>query len=118
MTLKPLLRALGLHDDDPVGREVSAARERALRAGLASFAHDQSPVTQAARQKFTAQLAANTGTGDTKRFVLSEHDRLALQSARQSIIAMRANDEIGDDAFHRIEEEFDRLEMAGGSKDP
>ena len=37
LTLKPLLRALNLHDDDPVGREVRAARERALRAGLASL---------------------------------------------------------------------------------
>ena len=37
LTLKPLLRALDLHDDDPVGHEVGAARERALRAGLASF---------------------------------------------------------------------------------
>src|SRR5438477_11043943 len=38
LTLKPLLWALDLHDADPVGREVNAARERALRAGLASFA--------------------------------------------------------------------------------
>ena len=38
LTLKPLLRALDLHDDDPVGRELTAARERALRAALASFA--------------------------------------------------------------------------------
>ena len=30
LTLKPLLRALDLQDDDPVGREVGAARERAL----------------------------------------------------------------------------------------
>ena len=28
---------------------------------------------------------------------------------------MRASDEIGDDAFHRMEEELDWLEMAGGS---
>ena len=41
LTLEPLLRALNLHDDDPVGREVKAARERALRAGLASFADRQ-----------------------------------------------------------------------------
>jgi hypothetical protein len=27
---------------------------------------------------------------------------------------MRANDEIGDDAFHQIEEELDWLDMAGG----
>ena len=37
LTLKPLLRALDLQDDDPVGRELSAARERALRAGLESL---------------------------------------------------------------------------------
>jgi hypothetical protein len=30
---------------------------------------------------------------------------------------MRANDEIGDDAFHRMEEELDWLEMAGGKGD-
>ena len=57
LTLKPLLRALDLHDDDPVGRELRAARERALRAGLASFAHDESPVADAVRQEFTAHLA-------------------------------------------------------------
>src|SRR6185503_11352290 len=39
LTLAPLLRALSLEDDDPVAREVSAARARALRAGLASVAH-------------------------------------------------------------------------------
>ena len=37
LTLKPLLRALDLHDEDPVGRELAAARERALRAALASL---------------------------------------------------------------------------------
>jgi len=40
LTLKPLLRALDLNDDDPVGRELNAARERALRAGLGSFAQN------------------------------------------------------------------------------
>lgn len=34
LTLKPLMRALDLHDDDPVGREVRAAREAALRSML------------------------------------------------------------------------------------
>jgi hypothetical protein len=33
--------------------------------------------------------------------------------ARQAVRAMRANDEIGDDAFHRIEEERDWLDMVG-----
>src|SRR4029077_13373340 len=34
------LRRLDLRDDDPVGHEVGAARERALRAGLAAFQRD------------------------------------------------------------------------------
>jgi monovalent cation/hydrogen antiporter len=120
LTLKPLLRALDLHDDDPVGRELRAARERALRAGLASFARDESPVAEAVRQEFTAHLTdqrANGDAGDTTRSAHSELHRGALQAARQAVLAMRANDEIGDDAFHQIEEELDWLEMAGGSKE-
>jgi monovalent cation/hydrogen antiporter len=116
LTLKPLLRALDLHDDDPVGRELRAARERALHAGLASFAHDESPVAAAVRQEFTAHLAegrADTDVDGPKRSSHGEVHREALQAARQAVIAMRANDEIGDDAFHQIEEELDWLEMAG-----
>src|SRR6185503_1041371 len=54
LTLKPLLRALDLRDDDPVGRELTAARERALQAGLASFASDSSPVAGLVRQELAA----------------------------------------------------------------
>ncbi len=43
--------------------------------------------------------------------------RRALQAARQAVLDMRANDEIGDDAFHRVEEKLDWLEMASGGKD-
>ena len=100
--------------------EVSAARERALRAGLASFARDRSPIAQVVRQEFTARLAYErpnaVDAGDVTRSAHSEIYRGALQAARQAVLAMRANDEIGDDAFHRIEEELDWLEMAGGRK--
>ena len=58
LTLGPLLRALDLRDDDPVGHEVAAARERALRAGLARFEHDRSPVAEAVRQEFIAHLGS------------------------------------------------------------
>jgi hypothetical protein len=30
---------------------------------------------------------------------------------------MRANEEIGDDAFHQTEEELDWIEMSGGGKE-
>jgi CPA1 family monovalent cation:H+ antiporter len=119
LTLKPLLRALDLHDDDPVGRELSAARERALRAGLASFARDRSPIAEVVRQEFTARLAYERPDADADDATHSAHSEIyrgALQAARQAVLAMRANDEIGDAAFHRMEEELDWLEMAGGRK--
>ena len=120
LTLKPLLRALDLHDDDPVGRELTAARERALRAGLEPFADDRSPVAEAVRQEFTSRLAPNRQTSEARAAARSEHDNLrrrGLQAARQAVLALRASDEIGDDAFHQMEEELDWLEMADGGQE-
>jgi monovalent cation/hydrogen antiporter len=116
LTLKPLLRALDLHDDDPVGRELQSARARALQVGLAISAHDQSPAAEAVRQEFAAHLAGGAVATDSDGAIELAHDslrRTAIEAARQAILAMRANDEIGDDAFHQIEEELDWLEMAG-----
>jgi Na+/H+ antiporter len=116
LTLEPLLRALALSDEDPVGRELRAARERALEAGLARFAHDETPVASAVRHEFTAHLAPvgeGPHAGEAAHPHHGELHREALQAARQAVLAMRAGDEIGDDAFHQIEEELDWLEMAG-----
>jgi Na+/H+ antiporter len=117
LTLAPLLRRLDLHDDDPVGRELRLARARALRAGLDSFAHDESPAADVVRQELTAYLGHEPGgsdAGDVTRAAHGQLHRGALQAARQAVIAMRSSDEIGDHAFHRIEEELDWLEMASG----
>src|SRR5688572_5583565 len=119
LTLKPLLRALKLHDDDPVGQEVRVARERALKAGLASFADNHSPIARAVRQEFQAHLAEERldAEGDAVRSAHTEIHLAALQAARQEVLAMRSSDEIGDDAFHRVEEELDWFEMAGGGRE-
>jgi CPA1 family monovalent cation:H+ antiporter len=119
LTLGPLLRALDLRDDDPVGHEVAAARERALRAGLAELEHHGSPVAEAVRQEFIAHLGsldADPEEGEARRFAHRVHRR-ALQAARQAVLAMRASEEIGDDAFHQMEEELDWIEMSGGGKE-
>jgi CPA1 family monovalent cation:H+ antiporter len=113
------MRLLDLHDGDPVGRELRAARAQALRAGLASFAEDESPVADAVRQELSTHLASERTTATTSGDTRALHTRLhrdALQAARQAVLAMRASDEIGDDAFHEIEEELDWLEMAGGGR--
>ena len=91
------------------------ARERALRAGLASLENDRSPVAEAVRQEFTEHLASTRA--DEPRSAHSEIHRGAVQAARQAVLAMRDNHEIGDDAFHQMEEELDWLEMADGGRD-
>ncbi len=119
MTLKPLLRALDLQDNDPVGRELGAARERALQAALATFDGDGSPRAEALRQEFKAQLASAEPGNDTDEARQPAHadlHRAALEAARVAVLAMRDQDEIGDDAFHKIEEQLDWLEMAGGGE--
>jgi monovalent cation/hydrogen antiporter len=119
LTLGPLLRLLNLQDDDPVGREVTAVRERAVRAGLAALEHDRSPIADEVRQEFTAHLGsveANPQEGEARRFAHRDLHRQALQAARQAVLAMRTSEEIGDDAFHQMEEELDWIEMSGGGK--
>src|SRR5262249_16990797 len=120
LTLKPLLRSLKLHDDDPVGHEIGAARKRALQAALALIPKHHSASADAVRHEFTAHLGdrhANDRVGQS-RSVHGDIHRTALNAARRAVIAMRADDEIGDDAFHEVEEELDWLEMAGSAKPP
>ena len=118
LTLKPLLRVLNLHDDDPVGQEVQAARARALDAGLASLAADESRVAETIRREFSAQLSPDREVSESREVARSAHGDIrqaAIHAARHAVLEMRERDEIGDDAFHQVEEELDWLEMAGGT---
>jgi monovalent cation/hydrogen antiporter len=116
LTLKPLLRALDLHDDDPVGREVRLARELALRQALASIESESSATAAAVRQELASHLAHEQADADFRSTHTALHHR-ALASARQAVLDMRTRGEIGDDAFHRVEEELDWFEMAGRNTD-
>lgn len=122
LTLKPLLRALRLHDDDPVGREVEAGRARAYDAGLARLAGEPSPDAALVRDKFRALLPvwqpqSDAGAPDAAAARQRALYRDVLDAARRAIHAMRADDEIGDDAFLQIEQELDWLDMALGEDD-
>jgi CPA1 family monovalent cation:H+ antiporter len=120
LTLRPLLRMLDLKDDDPVGRERRAARARALQAGLAVLDQSGSPLADSVRLEFAAHLASEEEAVEGTIEVRSEHTMLhgeALKAARDAVLAMRSSDEIGDDAFHEIEDELDWLEMADGRKE-
>jgi CPA1 family monovalent cation:H+ antiporter len=120
LTLRPLLQALDLHDDDPVGQEVGRARERALQAALAALDADTSPAADTVRLELVAHLKPLAAGRDAIETPKSSHDeihRRALAAARHVVFEMRASDDIGDDAFHQLEEEFDWIELGSGARE-
>jgi len=109
-----LLVKLDLHDDDPVGREVARARTAAYQAALASLDGERSPLAEALRVELEATLAQSNGTSaEQGSNTLSDGLRLrTVNAARRAVLAMRDNGQIGDAAFHRLEQEIDRIELS------
>jgi monovalent cation/hydrogen antiporter len=120
LTLRPLLEALELHDDDPVRQESRLARHRALRAALDTVDGDHSPAAEAVRQDYLDRLSHASTAPEDDEARTAEHNEThwrALTAARRVAVEMRARDEIGDDAFHQLEEELDWIEMSIGSRE-
>jgi monovalent cation/hydrogen antiporter len=119
LTLKPLLKLLKLRDDDPVGREADEARERAVKAALLTLQGDDSPAAQAVRHEYNDLIARASHRAGVPTLASTAHAALrrkAVVAARATIVEMRETREIGDDAFHRLEEELDWLEMSAGPR--
>jgi Na+/H+ antiporter len=115
LTLKVLIRALNLQGGDPVADEVRLARERILSAAFAAIPHETSPAVDLVRKDFAVRLgsaaAARDSLGEWSLGYETTH-RAALQSARRSLLAMRNNADIGDDAFHALENDLDWMEVS------
>mgnify|MGYP000916878342 CR=1 FL=1 len=114
LTLGPLLRCFDLRDGDPVGREVRTARDRTLAAALATLDGDQSDSAMSVRRELAAHLGGDENDGPDADGESARHHDLharATHAARQVLLTMRADEEIGDDAFHRVEEQLDWLDM-------
>jgi CPA1 family monovalent cation:H+ antiporter len=82
---------------------------------LASFADDDSAAAERARKELRGRLgsaapaAGQQGDAPPPHVGLYRH---ALQAARQAVIDLRDREEIGDDAFHALENELDWLELS------
>ncbi len=112
-TLGPLVRLLHVPDDHQVDREFAMARRRALEAGLATLNGDDSIYAESLRVEYHAILElGEEREADGHRLTGHEKRRLmAVRAAREAIFAMRSQGEIGDLAFHRIEEVLDRADL-------
>ena len=115
MTLRPLIQALRLQDENLVEAEVGRARALAYRAALDEIDGDPSEEAEILRLEYRALLLRTKGDPDgavSSELPADPLRRRAIAAARRSILAQRHSEAIGDDAFHRLEEEFDWAELS------
>jgi CPA1 family monovalent cation:H+ antiporter len=106
-TMAPLIRRMGLRDDDPVGREVRLGRAHVYRALLAAIAGDESPAARLLRKEYGAVIEMNENPGGSLR-------RCAIAAARGRAFELRRDDVIGDDAYRVLVQELDWAELGAG----
>ncbi len=115
LTLKLLLRALQLEDGNPVAREEHAARQRILDAAFTQLPPDASDVATLVRKNLKLHLGrplhADGSNFASFGSAYDTHYDAALRAARQALLKMRESGEIGDDAFHTLENDLDWLEV-------
>jgi CPA1 family monovalent cation:H+ antiporter len=119
MTVTPLMRLLALQGDQTVEREVRLARAETLRAALTELdgAETGEEMVALLRRKYQARLSraevdpeVAPAEGDGSR-EYAEARRRAQVAERRVLSELRASGVIGDDAFHRMEEELDWAEV-------
>ncbi|SFI34537.1 monovalent cation:H+ antiporter, CPA1 family [Collimonas sp. OK307] len=117
LTIKLLIRRLGLTDDNPVTREVRFGRARAYQAVLDSLKDNDSLPAKLLSKEYAALLDLNTGNtldapvDDVPGGPLR---RGAIMLARQETTELRRTDIIGDDAYRILIRELDWAELSAG----
>ncbi|WP_095199425.1 cation:proton antiporter [Mesorhizobium carmichaelinearum] len=113
MTLKPLLRVLNFDPDRTVDNEVAQARVAIMQAALDVLSRKTSAAAAVVREQYEAQRVVAENPEDAQ--AATEYDRLrlyAINRQRDTLEELRRNGTIGDEAYHRLEEEIDWAELA------
>ncbi|VTU24850.1 cation:proton antiporter [Variovorax sp. PBL-E5] len=110
LTMAPLIRAMGLTDDDPVGREIRLGRTHAYNALLEAIKDDDTLSAKLLRKEYGAVVELNTS--QTQDAPVDEVPggplrRRAIAVARQRAFELRRDDVIGDDAYRVLVQELD-----------
>jgi monovalent cation/hydrogen antiporter len=125
VTLSPLMRLLRLEDDGAVDHEVHRARAETARAALLAIddgapAPSRHEMVRLLGKKYEARLHRADHADPAHAAENPEHDganayldslRRAQAAERRTLFDLRARGVIGDDAFHRVEEELDLAEL-------
>jgi len=119
LTMKPLIRRMNLHDDDPVGREVKLARTQAYAALLAEIEGDDSLHAKLLRKEYGAAIELNQESQSNEQAIDERTGgplrRRALSAARVRANELRNDGAIGDAAFRVIVQELDWAELSAGA---
>ncbi|MEZ2332656.1 cation:proton antiporter [Mesorhizobium sp. RCC_202] len=113
MTLKPLLRRLNFPRDTTIDLEVAQARVAIMQAALDVLSRKTSAAAAVVREQYEAQRVVAENPDDAQ--AATEYDRLrlyAINRQRDTLEELRRNGTIGDEAYHRLEEEIDWAELA------
>jgi CPA1 family monovalent cation:H+ antiporter len=113
MTLRPLILALGLTDDGTIDREVRTAQDALALVALEILEGEASETARVLRDEFVTTEVAEDPEA---RFSTAREERNDLRARivaaqRDLLVRLRDTAEIGDDAFHRIEERLDHIEV-------
>lgn len=119
MTLRPLLMWMKLEDDAPVDREIRTARVALADAALDRLKDEDGDYAAMLRDQIAEGRRAADAADDGDGRPVIPAKRLhadVLRVERQRLLVLRDDGTIGDDAFHRLEEEIDLAELAVASR--
>ncbi|MEJ0087950.1 MAG: sodium:proton antiporter [Pseudomonadota bacterium] len=112
LTLRPLILAMRLRADSTVDDEIRAAKERLSRVANEILDGDGTEVAEILREEFATSAVGEDGEPtETGRTVRNQLRARIVAAQREALVRMRATAEIGDDAFHRVEERLDWAEV-------
>jgi len=117
LTMKPLIRHMGLTDDDPVGREIRLGRTHAYRALLDAIKDDDSLAGKLLRKEYGAVIELNSNQAHgapVDEVPGGPLRRCAIAVARQRAFELRRDEVIGDDAYRVLVQELDWAELSAG----
>ena len=112
LTLRPLLLLLRLPGDGTVETEIRLARKAALKAAIAELQSDNTPAAERIRLEYGEALDHAWHGQDPHDLPDNALRRQALSKSRRAIHDLRSAGTIGDDAYRRVEEELDWLELS------
>jgi CPA1 family monovalent cation:H+ antiporter len=88
------------------------ARTEAVKATMAVLQADGGPEAAILRQEYETALRQVEAGANPRASTENALRRRAVEASRRAILKLRKDGTIGEDAYRRLEEEFDWLELS------